>query len=76
MDCFDPSMTEIEVTRTYRESFFAGNGCVNYDSIVLVLNEQNFFIRTLQIKGRNQSPIVNQQNDIAVPNELDEELIA
>lgn len=70
---FDPSMLDIEVARVYREAFTAGNGIVNFDSIMLVFEEQCFFVRTLQVKGRNDPPIVNSANDIALPEGLSEE---
>ena len=59
MEQFDPQINEIEIARLFRESFIAGNGLVNNDSILVVLNEQNFFVRTMQIKGRNMNPYVN-----------------
>eukprot|EP00347_Sterkiella_histriomuscorum_P015459 403356947 len=73
---FDPSMLDIEIARVYREAFVAGNGIVNFDSIILVFNEQCFFIRTLQVKGRNEAPSVNHLNDIALPDGLTEEQLA
>ncbi|CDW79953.1 UNKNOWN [Stylonychia lemnae] len=76
MEQFDPSITEIDISRIYRDAFVAGNGVVNFDSAMVVFNEQNFFVRTLQIKGRNESPIVNHLNDIALPNNLTEDQIA
>jgi len=59
MEQFDPSITEIETVRIYREAYVAGNGSVNFGTVLLVLNEQNFFVRTMQLRGRNESPLIN-----------------
>jgi Ca2+-binding EF-hand superfamily protein len=47
MEQYDPSMNELEVSRLYREAYVAGNGTVGFESLVLVMNEQNFFVRTM-----------------------------
>ena len=39
MEQFDPSMIELEISRIYREAYIAGNNVVNFDSIMIVLNE-------------------------------------
>lgn len=76
MEQYDPTMTEAEVARTYRESYIAGNQAVTFESIMTILNEQSFFVRTSQIKGRHESPSVNALNDIALPDDFTEEQLA
>mmetsp|Transcript_44475 Transcript_44475/g.43142 ORF Transcript_44475/g.43142 Transcript_44475/m.43142 type:complete len:170 (+) Transcript_44475:852-1361(+) len=73
MEQFDPQLPEIETSRLFKETFVAGNGQVNFDTITLILNENNFFVRNMQLKGRNIPPIVDEFNDIALPSHLSEE---
>ena len=40
-------ITDAEISRIYRDSFIAGNGLVCFDTILLTLNESNFFVRNL-----------------------------
>lgn len=58
MNQFDPTLTDLEISQLYRDSWTAGNGFVNFDSFFLVANERTLFLKTIRIMGFNSIPIL------------------
>lgn len=63
-EAYDKSITDIDVSALYRDSYVAGGASISCDSILLTFSESPFWIRYLRLKGQNAEPKYNSRGDI------------
>jgi len=61
-----PEISDLELVKLYRDAWMMGNGKVNFDTFFLAANETNFLVKVMKLRGYNNPPNIDHNQEIDV----------